>query len=80
MSLNVRGLMGLVKWRYLHELVKDEGVGMICLQETKMEQINKERCSVVWVIMTLNGLIKAYENGLKRILIIWSKDQFSCFF
>jgi len=43
-SLNVRGLGGSIKRRYLKELIFKEQVGMVCIQETKCSKFGEENC------------------------------------
>ena len=47
-SYNVRGLGKGVKWGAIRRLVKQEGVDMICLQETKKEMVDKAMCQALW--------------------------------
>ena len=46
--MNIRGLEGRIKRKYISDLIRKEQVGFICLQETKCEQISKERCCQIW--------------------------------
>jgi len=47
-SLNVRGLGGSNKRRYLKELIFKEQVGMVCIQETKCSKFGEENCFNMW--------------------------------
>ena len=47
-SYNVRGLGRGVKWGAIRRLVQQEGVDMICLQETKKEIVDKAMCQALW--------------------------------
>jgi len=47
-SMNIRGLGGRIKRKYINDLIKKQQVGFICLQETKCEHISKERCYQIW--------------------------------
>lgn len=40
---NLRGVRGITKGLYMRELIRKEGVGMLCLQETNTNLINKEK-------------------------------------
>jgi len=35
-SINIRGLGGGLKWKYLHSIVRRENPGVVCIQETKL--------------------------------------------
>ena len=48
LSLNVRGLEGTIKSRYLKEIIYKEGIEMVCLQETKAQSINNKSCYAIW--------------------------------
>lgn len=43
-SYNVRGLGREVKWAAIRRLVKKHQVDMLCILETKKEQIDKTMC------------------------------------
>jgi len=47
-NINIRGLGNAIKWRYIKDLRIKEGAGMICIQETKLNELNKERCYKLW--------------------------------
>jgi len=46
-SINFRGL-GDVKWKYLKDLPIMEKPGIICVQETKLENVNVSKCYNLW--------------------------------
>jgi len=47
-SLNIRGLGGSVKRRYLRELISLEQVGVVCLQETTSFEFGEGNCFLLW--------------------------------
>jgi len=47
-SLNIRGLGGSIKRKYIRDLISKEHVEMICLQETKCSDISKENGFLLW--------------------------------
>ena len=47
-SYNVRGLGRGVKWTTIRRLVKKHQEDMLCIQETKKEQIDKTMCQALW--------------------------------
>lgn len=46
-TFNVRGLGGRVKKRELKKLVKREKLDMLCVQETKLENITQRICNLI---------------------------------
>jgi len=46
-SMNIRGIGGSIKRRYLSTLVN---VDMVCIQETKCSEFNKESVFQLWVL------------------------------
>jgi len=55
-SMNIRSLGGRVKLKYISDLIRKEQVEFICLQETKCEQLSKERCYQIWGSNEIDGL------------------------
>lgn len=47
-SYNVRGLGRGVKWAAIRRMVKKHRIDMLCLQETKKEQIDNTMCQTLW--------------------------------
>jgi len=54
--MNIRGLGGRIKRKYISDLIKKQQVGFICLQETKCGHNSKERCYQIWGEMKSSGL------------------------
>jgi len=50
-AINIRGLGNVIKWSYIKELTRKEGASMICIQETKMQKINKEKYYMIWEVI-----------------------------
>ena len=47
-SMNLRGLRGRIKRKYLSDLIRSEQVGMVCLHETTCSEFGKENCYLLW--------------------------------
>lgn len=47
-SYNIRGLGRGVKWIAIRRLVTKHQTDMLCIQETKREQIDKAICQALW--------------------------------
>ena len=41
-SLNIRGIGGGIKRKYIKDLINKEQADMLCLQETKCDKVSKE--------------------------------------
>ena len=52
-SYNVRGLGRGVKWAAIRRLIKKYQLDMICIQETKKEQVDKTLCQALWGDLTV---------------------------
>ena len=47
-SMNIRGIEGSIKRRYLSTLISNEQADMVCIQETKCSELNKESVFQLW--------------------------------
>lgn len=47
-SYNIRGLGGLAKKKEMLNLIRKQKPNLICIQETKMEFINRALCYLMW--------------------------------
>lgn len=77
-SINIRGLGGDIKWKYLKELLNNEQSTFVCIQETKLVHISEERCFALWrsnQICWKHGGIDKEGGGL---LTMWNNQVFSC--
>jgi len=57
-SINIRGLGGEVKRKYLRELVSKEDPGLLLVQETKLTKLDDSKCYSLWAVMILVGSIE----------------------
>jgi len=48
MNLNIRGLGGGTKARYLRQIIANEGAEFVCLQETKVKTFSDAKCYSLW--------------------------------
>ena len=70
-------LMKIICLNIIGELINKEEVGVVFLQETKLEIVNKERC------YNIRNNDTEWEhfvvvNGVHEILIKWHKNTFIC--
>jgi len=77
-SINIRGLEGHLKWKYLKGIISKEGVDMMYIQETKLERLQNEICYNLWKDNNIEWFHKEAMNGSRGILTMWHKDSFTC--
>ncbi|KAG4996468.1 hypothetical protein JHK84_027510 [Glycine max] len=75
-SYNVRDLGRGVKWGAIRRLIKQEGVDMICLQETKKEMADKAMCQALWGHAEVSWELLPAINTAGGILCLWSDKSF----
>jgi len=78
LSLNVRGLGSPVKWRYIKDVIRKEGVKMVCLQEVKLANFSLNNCCQLWGDNDIDYFYSEPINGAGGILTIWHKKNFQC--
>jgi len=78
LSLNVRGFGSPVKWRYIKETIRKEGVRMLCLQEVRMANFSFNNCCRLWGDNDINYFYSEPTNGSGGILMIWHNKFFQC--
>ena len=72
-SLNVRGLGGSLKRRYLSDLVSKEQADMVCLQETKCSEFSREKVCLLWGSNEVGWVVNKANNSAGGVLTIWNK-------
>ena len=75
-SYNVRGLGRGVKWGAIRRLIKQEGVDIICLQETKKEMVDKAMCQALWGHVEVSWEMLPAISLAGGILCLWSDKSF----
>jgi len=75
-NLNIRGLGGGTKVRYLRRCISLEGVEFMCLQETKAAKVTDARCFSIWGDNNIGWIHNGGENGSGSLLSLWHKDAF----
>lgn len=48
LTYNIRGVGSSIKWKAIRKLVVKEEVQLLCIQETKMQDVPKELCYSLW--------------------------------
>jgi len=75
-SINIRGLGGGHKWKYLKGILASEGVDMICIQETKLSDLQPSSCYNLWGDNNIDWVSKPVVGNSGGILTIWHKNKF----
>ena len=78
LSINVRGFGSPVKWRYIKDIIRKEGVRMVCLQEVRMVNFSFNKCCQLWGDSDIDYLYSEPSNGAGGILTIWHNKFFLC--
>ncbi|XP_068483221.1 uncharacterized protein [Phaseolus vulgaris] len=75
-NLNIRGLGGSIKARYLRHIIAREGANFACIQETKVSAITDARCFNLWGDNNVGWLHYGGDNGSGSLLSLWHKEAF----
>lgn len=76
LSYNVRGLGRGVKWSAIRRLVRKHKVDLLCLQETKREQVDKKTCQSLWGDDDVCWEALPAENTAGGLLCVWNDKRF----
>jgi len=76
-DLNIRGLGGGTKARYLKRCIHSEGVEFVCIQETKVAQVTEARCFALWGDNSIGWIHNGGDNGNGSLLSMWHKEVFN---
>jgi len=76
-NLNIRGLGGGTKAKYLRHIIAREEAVFVCIQETKAIQFPDARCYSLWGDNKVGWLHFEGDNGGGSLLSMWHKDAFS---
>jgi len=76
-NLNVRGLGGGVKAKYLRNIIAKEGAEFVCLQETKLTKFSDNRCFSIWGDNKVGWVHNEGVNGAGSTLSMWHKEAFT---
>jgi len=67
-----------IKWEYLHNLVKKEKPGIICIQKTKLVSVNSQKCYALWGSNNINWVHRSVDVDGGGILTMWHNQIFNC--
>ena len=57
-------------------MVKKEQIDMICIEETKKENIDKRKCQALWWDLEVRWEVQPASNTAGGILCVWSEETF----
>jgi len=77
-SLNVRGLGGDVKWKYMKELIGKEKPGLVSVQETKLINVSASKCFGLWGSKDVSWVYRGIDSEGGGILTMWDNKVFNC--
>jgi len=76
-NLNIRGVGGSTKARYLRKIIASEGANFVCIQETKLSTFTDARGFSLWRDNNVGWVHYRGDNGSGSLLTMWHKDVFS---
>lgn len=76
LSYNIRALAGRVKKRDFSQLIKIQKPDLLCLQQSKLELVDRRLCSMLWYGDDFEWVIKEEEGRAGVLIIIWNKNKF----
>jgi len=75
-NLNIRGVGGSSKARYLRQVIACEGAEFVCLQETKAKEFSAARCYSLWGDNKVGWVHHEGVNGSDSLLSMWYEEAF----
>lgn len=76
-TYNVRGLGRGIKWTAIRRLVKKHKVDLLCLPETKKQQIDTKMCQSLWGDNDVTWELQPAINTTGGLLCLWSEESFN---
>jgi len=75
-NLNIRGLGGSTKARYMRQIIEREGADFVCVQETKSKELSDARCFSLWGDNKVGWIHNKGDDGSGSLLSMWHKEVF----
>ena len=76
-SWNVRGVNNLEKRKFIRNFIRTQRVDLVCLQETKIQGMNKALVHSIGVGRFLDWKASDAEGTAGGILLLWDKRRLS---
>ena len=65
-----------MKWAAIMRMVKKQQIDLLCIQETKKEQIKKTMCQALWRDPDVSWEMQPASNTTGGLLCLWSEKAF----
>jgi len=75
-SMNIRGVEGKNKKKYLCELILKEQVDVVCLQETKSKELRMEGIYKMWGTNEVEWVENGNVNNARGVITMWRENCF----
>lgn len=75
-SYHVGGLGGLSKKNEIHKLIQTQKPKVLRIQETKMENVERNLCSWLWGTLENDFHHKPFDGRSEGIVTIWDSKEF----
>ena len=76
LSYNSRGLGRGVKWTAIRRLISKHKVDIVCIQETKRENVSKIICHAIWGDSTVQWDFIPSVQAAGGLLCMWNNSTF----
>jgi len=76
-SLDIRGLGGETKMRYVRNLISKEGAKLVCIQETKTNSMLDAKYFLLWGDSNIGWLHNEGVDKVGSMLTMWHKEVFN---
>jgi len=74
--MNIRGVGGSNKKKYLRELIKKEGADLVCLQEIKCKKMVMKEIFKLWGSNEVEWIENGNENNVGGVITMWRRNCF----
>ncbi|KAL5134737.1 hypothetical protein HKD37_03G007822 [Glycine soja] len=74
---NVRDLGWCGKWRSIRNMVKEEKLDLLCMQETKQQEVSSNLCKALWGRDDVSWIDYPASNTEGGLLCLWQKECFT---
>ena len=76
LTFNSRGLGGAVKRSAIRKLTLTNNLDVLCIQETKMESIDRKLCQYLWADCDVSSEFAPATSSAGGLLCIWNNDSY----
>jgi len=75
-SMNIRGVRGSIKMKYMGDLIQKEHADFVCIQETKCKELGKEEIFKMWGVNDVEWVENGNDNGAGGVITMWRRNCF----